>query len=131
MKSDWQTQEGLRQTGDLQAQAGGGADVIIAENKQTKSTSNDVSTYAMGVFGIETDATELKYTGLYIHKGTKKTRIIYGFDPSDAQDIREDYLAFFERSLFNHQLNYSQQDNDYNLWFYLATIQHQGRFVYL
>ena len=108
MKSDWETQEGLRQTGDLQAQSGGGAKVILAENKRTKSTSNDVSNYAMGVFGIETDATELKYTGLYIHKGTKKARIIYGFDPSDAQDIREDYLAFFERSLFNHQINYSQ-----------------------
>ena len=112
MKSDWQTQEGLRQTGDLQAQAGGRAEVILAENKQTKSTSNDVSTYAMGVFGLETDLTELKYTSLYIHKGTKKARIIYGFDPSDAQDIREDYLAFFERSLFNHQLNYSQLFNN-------------------
>ena len=122
MKSDWQTQEGVRQTGDLQAKDGGGTDVIISENKQTRATSNDVSSYAMGVFGIEGDTTEFKYTGLYIHKGTKKARIIYGYDPSDSQDVREDYLQFFERSLFNHQLNYSKFfDNGSSLALRLAS----------
>ena len=68
--------EGLRQTGDLQANSDGTASVIIAENKTFVSTSNDVTTYGMGVFGVESDSAEAKWTSLYIHKGTKEARSI-------------------------------------------------------
>ncbi len=39
VRSNWQTQEGLRQTGDLQANDNGTASVIIAEDKTFISTS--------------------------------------------------------------------------------------------
>ena len=57
--------EGLRQTGDLQANSDGTASVIIAENKTFVSTSNDVTTSGMGVFGVESDSAEAKWTSLY------------------------------------------------------------------
>tara|TARA_A100001234_G_scaffold162830_1_gene144147 strand:- start:266 stop:2866 length:2601 start_codon:yes stop_codon:yes gene_type:complete len=108
VRTNWQTQEGLRQTGDLQANSDGTASVIIAENKTFVSTSNDVTTYGMGVFGVESDSAEAKWTSLYIHKGTKEARSITGFDPSDAANIREDYIEFFDRTLINNQLSFDK-----------------------
>jgi hypothetical protein len=61
----------------------------------------------MAVSGIETDSAELKYTGIYIHKGTKEARTLQGYDSSDAGNVREDFTEFFERELTNHQLNYN------------------------
>ena len=70
---------------DLQANDNGTASVIIAEDKTFISTSNDVTTYGMGVFGVESDTAEAKWTSLYIHKGTKEARSITGFDPDQNQ----------------------------------------------
>ena len=108
VKSSWQTQEGLRQTGDLQANSDGTVSVIKAEDKTFMSTSNDATTYGMGVFGVESDSAEVKLTSLYIHKGTKEARSITGYDPSDAADVREDYTEFFERTLRNNQLSFDK-----------------------
>ena len=116
LKSSWDTQEGIRQTGDLQNQGDGTVDVVVQNDKTFKSTSNDVTAYAMGVVGLETDSSEIKYTGLYIHKGTKEGRIIQGYDSSDSADVREDYLEFYERELINHQFNYDKTfENDWTL----------------
>ncbi|NCX42804.1 MAG: hypothetical protein EBX14_06390, partial [Proteobacteria bacterium] len=84
MRSSWDTQDGIRQTGTLQAQGDGTANVIVSNDKTFLSTSNDVTSYAMSVLGIDTDSYELKYTGMYIHKGTKRARILEGYDSSDA-----------------------------------------------
>ena len=107
IRSSWDTQDGIRQTGTLQAQGDGTANVIISNDKTFMSTSNDVTSYAMSVVGIETDSYELKYTGMYIHKGTKRARILQGYDSSDSGDVREDFIEFFERELTNNQINYS------------------------
>ena len=107
IRSSWDTQDGIRQTGTLQAQGDGTADVIISNDKTFMSTSNDVTSYAMSVVGIDTDSYELKYTGIYIHKGTKRARILQGYDSSDSGDVREDFIEFFERELTNNQINYS------------------------
>ena len=107
IRSSWDTQDGIRQTGTLQAQGDGTADVIISNDKTFMSTSNDVTSYAMSVVGIDTDSYELKYTGMYIHKGTKRARILQGYDSSDSGDVREDFIEFFERELTNNQINYS------------------------
>ncbi len=116
LKSSWDTQEGIRQTGDLQNQGDGTVDVVVQNDKTFKSTSNDVTAYAMGVVGVETDSSEIKYTGLYIHKGTKEARILQGYDSSDSADVREDYLEFYERELINHQLNYNKTfENNWTL----------------
>ena len=61
----------------------------------------------MSVLGIDTDSYELKYTGMYIHKGTKRARTLQGYDSSDAGNVREDFTEFFERELTNNQINYS------------------------
>ena len=116
LKSSWDTQEGIRQTGDLQNQGDGTVDVVVQNDKTFKSTSNDVTAYAMGVVGVETDSSEIKYTGLYIHKGTKEARILQGYDSSDSADVREDYLEFYERELINHQFNYNKTfENNWTL----------------
>ena len=107
IRSSWDTQDGIRQTGTLQAQGDGTSDVIISNDKTFMSTSNDVTSYAMSVVGIDTDSYELKYTGMYIHKGTKRARILEGYDSSDSGDVREDFIEFFERELTNNQINYS------------------------
>ena len=107
MRSSWDTQDGIRQTGTLQAQDDGTANVIVSNDKTFLSTSNDVTSYAMSVIGIDTDSYELKYTGMYIHKGTKRARILDGYDSSDAGNVREDFIEFFERELTNNQINYS------------------------
>ena len=114
-KNSWDTQEGLRQTGDLQSQ-GGTVNVIVKNNKTFRSTSNDITAYAMAVLGVETDLSELKYTGLYIHKGSKEARILQGYDSSDSANVREDFLEFYERELTNHQLNFNKSfENGWNL----------------
>ena len=116
LKSSWDTQEGIRQTGDLQNQGDGTVDVVVQNDKTFKSTSNDVTAYAMGVVGVETDSSEIKYTGLYIHKGTKEARILQGYDSSDSANVREDYLEFYERELINHQFNYNKTfENNWTL----------------
>ncbi len=107
IKSSWETQEGIRQTGDIQGQGDGTSIVIRANDKTFKSTSNNVTSYLMAVAGIETDTAELKYTGMYIHKGTKEARTLQGYDTSDSGNVREDFTEFFERELINHQLNYN------------------------
>lgn len=107
IRSSWDTQDGIRQTGTLQAQGDGTSDVIISNDKTFMSTSNDVTSYAMSVVGIDTDSYEIKYTGMYIHKGTKRARILQGYDSSDSGDVREDFIEFFERELTNNQINYS------------------------
>ena len=107
MRSSWDTQDGIRQTGTLQAQGDGTADVIVSNDKTFLSTSNDVTSYAMSVLGIDTDSYELKYTGMYIHKGTKRARTLQGYDSSDAGNVREDFTEFFERELTNNQINYT------------------------
>ena len=107
IKSSWDTQDGIRQTGTLQAQGDNSVDVIVSNDKTFLSTSNDVTSYAMSVLGIDTDSYELKYTGMYIHKGTKRARILQGYDSSDAGNVREDFTEFFERELTNNQINYS------------------------
>ena len=76
MKSSWETQDGIRQTGDIQSQGDGTSVVIRSNDKTFKSTTNNVTSYMMSVFGIETDSAELKYTGMYINKGTKEARTI-------------------------------------------------------
>ena len=112
MKSSWDTKDGIRQTGDIQSQGDGTSIVIRSNDKTFKSTTNDVTSYMMGVFGIETDLAELKYTGMYINKGTKEARILQGYDSSDSGNVREDFTEFFERNLRNHQLNYSYLFNN-------------------
>ena len=107
VRSSWDTQDGVRQTGTLQAQGDGTANVIVSNDKTFMSTSNDVTSYAMSVLGIDTDSYELKYTGMYIHKGTKRARILQGYDSSDAGNVREDFTEFFERELTNNQINYT------------------------
>ena len=64
-KNSWNTQEGLRQTGDLQSQ-GGTVNVIVKDNKTFRSTSNDITAYAMAVLGVETDLSELKLSLIHI-----------------------------------------------------------------
>ena len=92
---------------------GDGTSVVIRSNDKTfKSTTNDVTSYMMSVFGIETDVSEIKYTGMYINKGTKEARILQGYDSSDSGNVREDFTEFFERTLRNHQLNYSYLFNN-------------------
>ena len=114
-KNSWDTQEGLRQTGDLQSQ-GGTVNVVVQNNKTFRSTTNDITAYAMAVLGVETDLSELKYTGLYIHKGSKEARILQGYDSSDSANVREDFLEFYERELTNHQLNFNKSfENGWNL----------------
>ena len=90
-KNSWDTQEGIRQTGDLQSQ-GGTVNVVVQNDKTFRSTTNDITAYAMAVLGVETDLSELKYTGLYIHKGSKEARILQGYDSSDSANVREDFL---------------------------------------
>ena len=107
LRSSWEAQDGIRQTGTLQAQGDGTANVIVSNDKTFMSTSNDVTSYAMSVLGIDTDSYELKYTGMYIHKGTKRARVLQGYDSSDAGNVREDFTEFFERELINNQINYS------------------------
>jgi len=106
-RSSWDTKDGIRQTGDIQGQGDGTSTVIISNDKTFKSTSNDVTTYGMLVLGAETDYSELKYTGLKIHKGSKEARVLQGYDSSDSGNVREDFTEFFERELTNHQINYS------------------------
>ena len=113
IRSSWDSQEGLRQTGTLQAQGDGTSSVIVSNNKTFRSTSNDVTTYAMSVAGIEADSYSLKYTGMYIHKGSKRSRILQGYDSSDAGNVREDFIEFFERELNNHQLNATYMFDNY------------------
>ena len=112
MKSSWDTKDGIRQTGDIQSQGDGTSVVIRSNDKTFKSTTNDVTSYMMSVFGIETDVSEIKYTGMYINKGTKEARILQGYDSSDSGNVREDFTEFFERTLRNHQLNYSYLFNN-------------------
>ena len=107
IRNSWDHKEGIRQTGDIQGQGDGTSNVIISNDKTFRSTSNDVTTYGMVVLGAETDATEIKYTGLKIHKGSKEARILEGYDSSDSGNVREDFTEFFERELTNHQLNFS------------------------
>ncbi len=114
-KNSWDTQEGIRQTGDLQS-LGGIVNVVVQNNKTFRSTTNDITAYAMAVLGVETDLSELKYTGLYIHKGSKEARILQGYDSSDSANVREDFLEFYERELTNHQLNFNKTfENGWNL----------------
>jgi TonB-dependent receptor len=114
-KNSWDTQEGIRQTGDLQS-SGGAVNVIVQNDKTFRSTTNDITAYAMAVLGVETDLSELKYTGLYIHKGSKEARILQGYDSSDSANVREDFLEFYERELTNHQLNFNKTfENGWNL----------------
>ncbi len=114
-KNSWDTQEGIRQTGDLQSQ-GGTVNVVVQNDKTFRSTTNDITAYAMAVLGVETDLSELKYTGLYIHKGSKEARILQGYDSSDSANVREDFLEFYERELTNHQLNFNKTfENGWNL----------------
>ena len=115
-KNSWDTQEGIRQTGDLQNQGDGTVNVVVQNDKTFRSTTNDITAYAMAVLGVETDLSELKYTGLYIHKGSKEARILQGYDSSDSANVREDFLEFYERELTNHQLNFNKTfENDWNL----------------
>ena len=114
-KNSWDTQEGIRQTGDLQNQSGI-VNVVVQNDKTFRSTTNDITAYAMAVLGVETDLSELKYTGLYIHKGSKEARILQGYDSSDSANVREDFLEFYERELTNHQLNFNKTfENGWNL----------------
>tara|TARA_A100001388_G_scaffold270422_1_gene247895 strand:+ start:182 stop:2797 length:2616 start_codon:yes stop_codon:yes gene_type:complete len=114
-KNSWDTQEGIRQTGDLQ-NVGGTVNVIVQNDKTFRSTTNDITAYAMAVLGVETDLSELKYTGLYIHKGSKEARILQGYDSSDSANVREDFTEFYERELTNHQLNFNKTfENGWNL----------------
>ena len=106
MKSSSETLEGIRQTGTIQSDAGV-VSIITQDDKQFISTTEDVTTYGMGVFGINTDYTEFKLTSLYIHKGTKEARSLSGFDSSDSADVREDFIEFYERELINNQINWS------------------------
>ena len=116
MRSSWDAQEGIRQTGTLQAQGDGTSNIIISNNKTFRSTSNNVTSYLMSVLGVEADTYEIKYTGMFIHKGSKKARVLQGYDSSDSGNVREDFTEFFERELTNHQINYSYQFiNDYEL----------------
>ena len=115
-KNSWDTQEGIRQTGDLQNQGDGTVNVVVQNDKTFRSTTNDITAYAMAVLGVETDLSELKYTGLYIHKGSKEARILQGYDSSDSANVREDFLEFYERELTNHQLNFNKTfENGWNL----------------
>ena len=121
VRSSWDTQKGKRQSGSLQANGDGTSSIVLAEDKTLYSTSNDVTTYAMGVLGFETTRSELQLTNLYIHKGTKEARILEGFDPSDATDVREDYLEFFDRTMITSQLTFSTIfDNELTLDLKLA-----------
>mgnify|MGYP001343153766 CR=1 FL=1 len=85
MKSSWDTKDGIRQTGDIQSQGDGTSIVIRSNDKTFKSTTNDVTSYMMGVFGIETDLAELKYTGNFqqismIHPVYSHTLLLNTYD---------------------------------------------------
>jgi hypothetical protein len=102
VKSTGETQEGIRKTGDIQGQGDGTPIVIRGKDKTFKSTSNKVTTNLMAVAGMETETAELKYTGRYIHKGTKEARTCQGYDTFDKGNEREDTNESQERELTNH-----------------------------
>ena len=56
-KNSWDTQEGIRQTGDLQNQSGD-ISVIVKDNKTFRSRTNDITAYEMAGLGVETGVSE-------------------------------------------------------------------------
>ena len=86
-------------------QGDGTVDVVVQNDKTL--AHRYVTAYAMGVVGVETDSSEIKYTGLYIRKD-KEARIVQGYDSSDSADVREIIWIFYEREIINHQFNYNK-----------------------
>ena len=87
MRSSWDTQDGIRQTGTLQAQGDGTANVIVSNDKTFLSTSNDVTSYAMSVLGITLQHDNVTFTvtkRLFgVERAGNRLRAAIGTDYSD------------------------------------------------
>ena len=94
LRSSWKHKMVFVKLEHFRLEGDGTANVIVSNDKTFMSTSNDVTSYAMSVLGIDTDSYELKYTGMYIHKGTKRARVLQGYDSSDAGNVRRLYRVF-------------------------------------
>lgn len=103
-RSDWQTKDGIQQTGQFGADAEGNTVLEVNEDFNFTSTQNDINWHGLFGVGYDYDAHSVQLTNLYIRKATKEARFRQGFDTSLTNEVRRDFLEFFVRELFTSQL---------------------------
>lgn len=98
--NSWQTRSGKQQEG------------IVLNNKifprtdyDFRSTQNDAVLNGMVGLGAEWGDHRINWTNLYIHSTTKEARTRAGNDELAGAFVRDDYTEWFERELFDTQLN--------------------------
>jgi outer membrane receptor protein involved in Fe transport len=99
--SDWSTERARRGIGSFQD-----GTFTVGEDKDSLTTTWDVTTNAIGSVSLGWGENELSLTGLYVHSSTKEAQQVFGFDfnlPGNQIGYRE-ATGWFERELAMLQL---------------------------
>lgn len=115
--SSWETQRAQRGIGSVQ-----GGVFTVGEDKDSITTTWDVTLNALGSASLGWDENEVSLTGLYIHSSTKEAQQIGGFDfnlPDPQQGYRES-TGWYERELAMLQLTGDHRLGDIEIDWRLA-----------
>jgi TonB-dependent receptor len=118
--SGWSTQRAQRAIGAFQ-----GGIFTIGEDKESITTTWDVTVNALGSASLGWDENEISLTGLYVHNSSKEAQQIGGFDfnlPGTQQGYRES-TGWYERQLAMIQLTGEHRFGDLDLNWRLAQAQ--------
>ena len=122
--SSWSTQIAQRGIGSTQ-----GGVFTIGEDKESFTTSWDVTTNALASGTIGWDESEVSLTGLYIHTGTKEAQQVVGYDfnlPGGTPDEQVGYresTGWYERELAMVQLAGEHRFGDFGVDWRVAQAQ--------
>ncbi len=98
--NSWQTRSGKQQEGIVLNNT-----IFPRTDYDFRSTQNDAVLNGLIGLGAEWGDNRINWTNLYIHSTTKEARTRAGNDELAGAFVRDDYTEWFERELFDTQLN--------------------------
>jgi len=99
-ENGWQTRTGRQQEGIVLNDT-----IFPRTDYDFQSTQNDAVLNGLFGLGAEWGGQRLNWTNLYIHNTTKEARTRAGNDELAGAFVRDDYTEWYERELFDTQLN--------------------------
>ncbi|GAB4130505.1 MAG: TonB-dependent receptor [Rhodothalassiaceae bacterium] len=103
--SDWQTRRGKRQVGIPTGTNVDDRGIAIFDDFDLFGTQNDTRWSGLATLGFDWADHSLKFTELYIKSTTKENRILTGIDGNVGQNVRRDFIEWFDREMFTSQVN--------------------------
>ncbi len=101
--SGWETRRGKRQIGRPSGTAEDPG-IAVFDDLDLFGTQYDTRWSGLAIFGMDWNNHSIRATNLYIKSTSKENRILSGLDGNDGNNVRRDFIEWFDREMYTGQL---------------------------